>query len=318
MTDTFHPPMGIEQRESGLFIPETVKRPTTSVFFPVFEEARRQETDIEGNLLEPGYAVKQAVTRQMQFLDEEFAGDHEFFVVDDGSEDENATIDLMKTLGVRVIVNEDGANSQRGGALKLGFLEATGDYRLYTDADGSYSPETLYKMYEKLASGEADIATAFRAESENDSHSSISRRIGHIGMHKLCELFAYTGVSDPQAGAKGFTAKSAEDLWSQVESKGWAADREVLAIANLFGFKIVEIGASIESHDDSTVDIVTDSARMVRDSLEMAVRLGIIDNRFLKKIAETSVKPANNIVSVAEKRAAKQKREKAKQLLHAA
>jgi dolichyl-phosphate beta-glucosyltransferase len=262
----FNPPVHTEQLP--LIVPEY------SLILPAYNEGTRRDGDSE-----MGYTFRKALDTYSDYLQKEFGrtDNWELIVVDDGSVDEpdpGSTIRIAEEHGAQVIVNPNGATSRRGGALKIGFQKSRGRIRTYTDSDASYSPATLYEQYENVASGESDISVAYRADSEKQYDRTI-RKYGHKIIHGICESkhMAPTGVKDPQAGAKTFSAAAAVDIWSKVQTDGWAADRESLVIARVLGYTVSQVGADIEPHEGSSVKIVSDSLKMIRDSLEIGMSL---------------------------------------------
>jgi hypothetical protein len=172
----------------------------------------------------------------------------------------------------------------------------------YTDADGSYSTATLSEMYGNILNGSADLSVAYRSKDQSVNTESMKvdektkavlreydhvaihgiceriatkvdekikavlREYGHVAIHGICERIATTGQVDPQAGAKAFRGDIVKPLWSQVITERWAADREVLHLANKFNLETKGVEADIESAEDSTVRILRDTRDMIRDS----------------------------------------------------
>ncbi len=246
--------------------------PQITLLLPAYCEGVRQEHDET-----PGDLFKQTIESQLQFLEKEFLGSHELIVINDGSVDRmpdgtydpGRTTRIAKAAGAKVIEYDDGINRGRGFALRRGFTESTGGVRLYTDADGSYSNETLYELYSLVADSDTEtaIAQAYRSET-SAQHESQFRKYGHSIMHRLCEarFMAPTGVRDPQAGAKAYRSDAAVEVWSRVTVDRWAADRQAHVIARKLGFVIEEVSADIIPHGDSRVKIFKDAREMVRDS----------------------------------------------------
>jgi dolichyl-phosphate beta-glucosyltransferase len=269
-----NPEIDLNPYNTNLYLlPSTeIEVPEISLILPAFNEGTRQE----GNS-EMGYAFRAALDTYSTYLESRFGNDNnwELIVVDDGStdkQDPGSTQRIAREHGAKVLDNPNGATSRRGGALKIGYLKSNGMVRIYTDSDGSYSPKTIDQLYENIENGNSDVSVAYRSEEEKQFDKLI-RKYGHNIIHRICESkhMAPTGVIDPQAGAKAFSAISAVNVWSRVTSNGWAADREALVIARLLDYRVSQVSANIDPHEGSSVRILSDTLKMIRDSLEIGM-----------------------------------------------
>lgn len=229
---------------------------TATLILPAYNEASRVGSDFAG-----------VIGSYKSALEREYGDDHALVVVSDGSTDETALV--ARDCGAIVLEYED--NRGRGGALKLGFMAMSGamteaDKKVitYTDADGAYSPDHILRLHDAVlgSESEAPIAVSYRL----DGLGGFMRRVGHSSLHRVCERLAPTGVRDPQAGAKAFRGDVAEELWSEVDSQGWSADKQVLYLARRKSLAVVELGAEVNNAGDSRVDFIRDPGRMVKDS----------------------------------------------------
>ena len=260
-----------------------VTTPEISLILPAYNEASRQET--KGG--PEGEAFKRAVGTYQDFLSNSF-DNWELSVVSDGSTD--GTVELAESLGVdNVIAYEQ--NRGRGYALRLGYLAARGGVRIYTDSDGSYGPKTIQELFDEVDGG-ADIAVAYRAGEAQ--HESMARKYGHWAMHRLCEIIAPTGIKDPQAGAKAFSADAANLIWGNyVTQERWAADRQAMFHARKLGLDVAQVPAEITPVGDSRVKVINDAVDMVADSIHIRLdgRNGqfvtLFDNSVSKLAAST-------------------------------
>jgi len=295
MTDTLQPHL----EQSHFHSPEVLMKMNNlestefSLFLPAYNEGLRTE---EGG--SPGDPFRDALETYSEELYKKYGRRHQFFVVDDGSTDNGETSRIAREHGVQVVNNPNGKTSIRGGAYKVGYEHAHGEVIGSADADLSYSFKTISAMADKVESGEYRVAIAYR-DGESD-HPSLVRKVGHTGMHLFCEYFAPTGVRDPQAGAKVFHKDAAALLWPQVESDEWAADREVMLLARLYGLDVYEQAAFIQARGGSTVDLLLDPLRMARDAIRMGVNVGLEDKRIRKNLGKLILPAADNIVDLAE------------------
>lgn len=114
-----------------------------SVVIPVFNEA--------GTIEE--------ILRRVQSAD---AGlEKEIIIVDDASTDGTREIlERLASLSIRVLFHEK--NQGKGGALRTGFAEATGDIILVQDADLEYDPREYPQLLQPILDGRADAVYGSR------------------------------------------------------------------------------------------------------------------------------------------------------------
>ncbi len=74
-----------------------------------------------------------------------------------------------------------------------------------------------------------------------------------------------TGVTDTQCGFKGFCRELARFLFSRSRIDGFAFDVEVIYIAFKHNLDVKRLPVNLVSNSPSTVKLLRDSCRMVRD-----------------------------------------------------
>jgi dolichyl-phosphate beta-glucosyltransferase len=212
-------------------------------------------------------------------LDREFSDAYEIIGVNDGSVDGSDIIAMHAGLTV-INSHPSGLNHGKGTAVLAGLEAAKGKVRIFTDADGSYvlrgdsyRSDTILGLYQAIKSG-SDIALARRAESTK-AHDGAVRSFGHFTTAKAFELIAWTGVSDPQAGAKALSALAAEQLVKLMprEQQRYGTDRTMLHLARQLGMTIGEVDTEIDVAGESHVSPWRDTWKMVGQAFE-ARRLG--------------------------------------------
>ncbi|MBJ6108866.1 glycosyltransferase family 2 protein [Hymenobacter sp. BT523] len=177
----------------------------------------------------------------------------EILVVDDGSTDE--TVALVSALagelpGLRVLCSP--ANRGKGHAVRLGMRAATGQVRLFSDADGSTPIDELNSLLQALAEG-ADMAIGSRylAASRVTRPQPWHRRVWSRLANRVVQRVLLPGVADTHCGFKAFTAAAAERIFGACTVNGWSFDLEVLARARAFGFRIQEVPVRWENDERS-------------------------------------------------------------------
>jgi dolichyl-phosphate beta-glucosyltransferase len=159
--------------------------------------------------------------------------------------------------------------------VRSGVVNAQGTQILFADADGA-TPLSEIERLEAAIHGGADVAIGSRAL--HDARVQIKARlyrrvIGRI-FHGLVELLTVPRVKDTQCGFKLFRGPVAHDLFSRMRIRGFSFDVEVLMMAQRRGYAIAEVPVNWTHQPGSKVNLVVDSARMLRD-------LFIIRGRYL-------------------------------------
>lgn len=209
-------------------------------------------------------------------------GDVEVIVVDDGSRDAtSAVVAASSCPNLRVIRTE--RNLGKGHAVRVGMMDAVGEYRLFTDADGS-TPIGQFTRLERELEGIGGFGIAFASiavpgADVTSAQTGFRRAAGRFG-NWLIQLIALPGVRDSQRGFKLFSADAAEAIFRHCVVDGWAFDVEVLALARHLGYGIVEVPVKWAHKEDSRVttlsylatlaDVVGVRWRLSRGSYDLA------------------------------------------------
>lgn len=222
--------------------------PFLSIIIPAHNEAKRLPDTLE---------------RVFSFLEKQ-SFSSEVIVVENGSNDQ--TLEITQRFAkhhqnLRVIQSERG----KGAAVKLGMLEATGDYRFMCDADLSMPIEEVTKFIPP-ALNNFDIAIASReAKGAVRYNEPRYRHLGGRAINFIIQLFILPSLNDTQCGFKCFSAKVVEDIFNLQTLNGWSFDIELLYIARRRKYSIKEIPIHWVHHPDTKISAVRDALRMIQD-----------------------------------------------------
>ncbi len=190
---------------------------------------------------------------------------YEVVVVDDGSRD--ATRERVRELQalypwLRLIVLPQ--NRGKGYAVRMGMLNAQGDFRLFADADGATPIVELKRLEPALQAG-ADIVIGSRVL--EDPVVSVQARPHRVWVGRvfnwLVARLGLRGIADSQCGFKCFRGPVAEDLFRALRTDRFGFDVELLLLAQRHGYRIVEVAVNWADQPGSKVRVLTDGPRML-------------------------------------------------------
>ena len=175
----------------------------------------------------------------------------EILVVNDGSSDDTSGV-VTGLADVRLI--EQPRNMGKGAAVRRGMLEATGDYRIFSDADFSTPVHETARVLARLEGG-VDICIGSRGVDTSlvKKHQPWYReKLGKM-VNIIVQTAFIRGITDTQCGFKGFRADAAEAVFSRAQLNGWMFDLEALYVASKLGLRIEEIPVEWYNDERSTV-----------------------------------------------------------------
>ncbi|MBN2190390.1 MAG: glycosyltransferase family 2 protein [Candidatus Aureabacteria bacterium] len=229
-----------------------------------------------------GNSIKSAIKVIDEFL-KAGAENYEIIVVDDGSKDKSTQlVQQLAGKNDKIILLKNGANRGKGYSVKRGMLQATGDIRVFADADMSTPIETLTGMIEFVKNGYDVVIGSRRTQGAviEIRQNFLRENMGRV-FNMLVRLIVLRGFSDTQCGFKLFTKKAAENIFKLQKFDNFVFDVEILYIAKKLGFKIIEAPVKWYNSTDSKV-------RPFRDSLSMFLDLFKIRffHRKIRKMAD--------------------------------
>jgi glycosyltransferase involved in cell wall biosynthesis len=193
----------------------------------------------------------------------------EILVVENGSHDR--TVEVARSYAdrhtnVRLLIEPCRG---KGLAVRRGMLEAAGDFRFICDADLSM-PIGEVNRFIPPALQAFDVAIASRevVGAKRYGEPAYRHTIGRA-FNLLVRLMALPGLQDTQCGFKCFSASSARDLFGVQRLDGLGFDVEVLYVARLRGYRVVEVAIPWYFNPDSRVRLFRDSWTMLTDLIRI-------------------------------------------------
>lgn len=182
---------------------------------------------------------------------------YEIIVVDDGSTDETfkqAELSASKFKKIKILKNEK--NMGKGYSVKRGMLEATGELKLFIDADHSVNIENIDRFIENIDNG-ADICIGsieISKTAKTDSNPGYRLVMGKLSKI-LIRMLAVPEIYDSQRGFKLFKRVTADAIFPKQTIHRWGFDIEVLVIARQKGYVIKELGVEWNNSESSSLNI---------------------------------------------------------------
>lgn len=246
-----------------LDVPGILGPGSVSVILPVFRGANFIQQSLEALL-----AWLRCCSRPFEVL-----------VVNDGSDDNTGQrvreAQALGHSGVRLLENLH--NQGKGAAVRQGMLAAQGEYRVFLDCDMPFDLEALSRIIGTLEAG-ADLAIGCRVHPESlyiirpnmfalfTTRHWLSRLANRV--IRLC----VPGLSDTQAGLKGFRREAAQYIFHRQRLNRFSFDVEILRIAQVARLRIVDVPVQYRyTSESSTVEFVKDSLWMLRDLVRIKV-----------------------------------------------
>jgi putative flippase GtrA len=189
--------------------------------------------------------------------------DLEVVVVDDGSGDDTAG--RADAAGADVVVVH-AHNRGKGAAVRSGVAAATGRTVVFTDADLAYAPEHLLDLLRAVEDGwDAAVGSRQHTDTVTPVRAGRLREVGGRLINLLTQAVLLGHYRDTQCGLKGFRADVADLVVGQGHVDGFAFDIETFHLVERYGLSLVELPVQVANSGQSTVRVVRDGARLVRD-----------------------------------------------------
>lgn len=207
------------------------------------------------------------------YMSEHF-DDYEIIFSNDGSRDNcGEIIEDLALPHVKVIGYKD--NMGKGYAVRMAMLEAVGDVVMFTDADLAYGTDVIDRVrneFERDPQMQMLIGSRNISKDGYEGYTFIRKIASKIYIRLLCLIGGFR-LSDSQCGCKAFSGEAAKEIFSRCEVNRFAFDFECILWANKLGIKIDEMPVKIINHRESTVNVWSDSFKMLHDVYRMKKRI---------------------------------------------
>ncbi len=198
-------------------------------------------------------------------------------VAADSPDDTAAVAQNSKRLFSNFSVIQPGPRVGKGRDVRAGILGASGQYRMFMDADMATPLHHLQQVKDFMASG-GDIAIGSRPLAS--IHTGFRKYLSEVG-NILVRTLLTPGISDSQCGFKVFRDDVAETIFTRLTILGWGFDMELLTIARIHKYAITTMLID-DWHDPKAEGLTGDSSLKV--ALDTGVELlRILRNRLMRR-----------------------------------
>ncbi|MET0883735.1 MAG: glycosyltransferase, partial [Acidimicrobiales bacterium] len=164
----------------------------------------------------------------------------------------------------QVVVHPE--NRGKGAAVRSGAAVARGRTIAFTDADLAYDPAHLLVLLDRVEAG-WDVAVGSRRHTDTVTLVR-ARRLREFGgrfINVLTQAVLLGHYRDTQCGLKGFRSDVAPLVLGQGLIDGFAFDIELFHLVERNGLSLTEVPVQVANSDQSSVQVLRDGTRLVRD-----------------------------------------------------
>ena len=164
----------------------------------------------------------------------------EIIVVDNASFDRTTQI-LKGISGIKVVRLDP--NRGKGGALKAGIKEATGDIVIFQDADLEYDPQDYPRMIQPILDGKTEITNGVRMENKLKEDKQISigffAWLGNKFITWTTNILYLNNSGEYEGCYKALSKKLLDSI--EVKTNDFDFDNELVCKILKRGYKIVDV-----------------------------------------------------------------------------
>ncbi len=152
----------------------------------------------------------------------------------------------------------------KGYAVRSGMLRARGDWIFFMDADLSVPLRFVHEFLR--SANQADVLMGSRRHRGSliANRQPFPREAAGRVFNRMLRLAGATRFSDTQCGFKAFRRAAANEIFSRVRQEGFGFDVEAMALAEVMGYRIVELPVE-------WADVTGSKLRPLRDGVSSLV-----------------------------------------------
>ena len=193
------------------------------------------------SIIIPCYNEKGSILEILEKVKQSPVKNKEIIVVDDKSTD--GTTELLKEkvepIVDKVIYHKE--NTGKGGALRTGFMAATGDVVIIQDADMEYDPAEYPLVVNPIFEGKAKVVYGSRFLNQK-AKGYLLNRLANKGLTILSNMRTHQKLTDMETCYKAFRRDIIQSI--DIEEKRFGFEPEITAKISKLGIRIQEVPIS--------------------------------------------------------------------------
>lgn len=161
-------------------------------------------------------------------------------------------------------------NKGKGYAVKTGFLHASSDLVIFTDADGASPIKEIEKLLYWVENNyDIVCGSKYINNKEVGIKRKFARKFSGYCFQIFLLLLGMAVVKDTQCGFKLFKLPVAKKLATNQKCHGFSFDVEYLYLAKKYEYKIKEVAVSSINKKGSTIRFLIDPIKIIIDVLKI-------------------------------------------------
>ncbi len=193
---------------------------------------------------------------------------NEFIFVNDGSKDKSSEyiVNYIKDKNKRYKIVSYKKNMGKGYALKMGVKEAEKDWLLTIDMDLSVKLIQINNWFKIYNLNKNNVYFGSRNHPKSVLVAKLYRKIIGKILNIILKIVFEKNVSqikDTQCGFKLYPKKVAKKIFKNIFTFNFAHDIEILTKLNKKKIKVIELPVRWKHFNQSKVNIITDSLKMI-------------------------------------------------------
>lgn len=189
----------------------------------------------------PCYNERESILEILKKVKEAPVEHMEIIVVDDKSTDGTTDIvrEKVEPIVDKVIYHTE--NTGKGGALRTGFMAATGDVVIIQDADMEYDPDEYPLVVNPIFEGRAEVVYGSRFLNQS-AKGYLLNHLANKGLTFLSNLRTHQKLTDMETCYKAFKREIIQSI--DIEEKRFGFEPEITAKISKKGITIQEVPIS--------------------------------------------------------------------------